>query len=85
MFDPRHEDSLSKMAEDAIEALTDIGSTVRRWFKTKEETASAEMSDTTSYAILEYDNLSYTERRLITPSIESLILNLRSLVLVPFN
>jgi len=81
MFDPRHEDPLSKMAEDAIEALSDIGSAIRGLFKTKGETVSEEASCTSSYTIPEYEYLSYTERNLITSSVEPLISNLRSLVL----
>lgn len=81
MFDPRHEDPFSKMAEGAIEALSGIGSAIRGLFKTEEETVSAESSYTSSYAIPEYKYLSCTERNLITPSVETLISNLRSLVL----
>lgn len=48
MFDPRHEDPLSKVAEDAMEALSGIGSAIRGLFRTKEKTVSAETSFTPS-------------------------------------
>ena len=81
MFDPRHEDPLSKMAEDAIEALSDIGSTIRGLFKTKEKTVSEEALCTSSYTIPELFDLSYSERDLITQPVEDVLQNVRSLVM----
>lgn len=81
MFDPRHEDSLSKVAEDAMEALSGIGSAIRGLFRTKEKTVSAETSFTPSYAIPELSDLSYSERNLITQPVEDVLQNVRSLVM----
>lgn len=81
MFDPRHEGALSKIAEETIETLSNFGNSLREMFKTKEITVSNEVQDSLSYAIPEYEFLSYSERSLITPSVEPLIANLRSLVL----
>lgn len=81
MFDPRHEDSSSKVAEDVREAISGIGSAFRGLFRTKEKTVSAEALLTPSYAIPELSDLSYSERNLITKPMEDVLQNVRSLVM----
>ena len=81
IFDPRNDDPISKIAEDAVDALVNMSSSIRGWFKSKQKTESAEVSRSSSYALPEYEYLSYSERTLITPSVESFISDLRSLML----
>lgn len=82
--DPRHRDLFSNTAEGLSETISDIGNFLSGLFKSKtKQEAKVNTSIkrvSTFYAFPEYEYLNASERNLITPSVESCIGNIRSLV-----